>query len=86
MTGVRIAIADVQTRGFSTPNAVLFNPTDFAAVDVAVMGTTNLGPVRTGTVWGVPAIAVGALPAGTAYVGDFKSAVPCSPANRSPPT
>jgi hypothetical protein len=75
MTGVRIAIADVQTRGYPTPNAVLLNPTDFAELDIAIMGTTNLGPVRTGTVWGVPAIAVGALPAGTAYVGDFTRAV-----------
>jgi hypothetical protein len=75
MAGIRIGIADVQTRGFPTPNAVLLNPTDFAELDIAVMGTTNLGPVRTGTVWGVPAIAVGALPVGTSYVGDFTRAV-----------
>ena len=75
MTGIRVGIAEVQTRGFANPNAVLLNPGDFAELDVSVMGTTNLGPVRTGSVWGVPAIAVGALPVGTAYVGDFKSAV-----------
>jgi len=75
MTGLRIAIGEVQTRGYANPNAILLNPADFAGLDVAVMGVTNNGPVRTGSVWGVPAIAVGAIPAGTAYVGDFSTAV-----------
>jgi hypothetical protein len=75
MAGIRIAIADVQTRGYASPNAVLLNPTDFAELDIAIMGTTNLGPVRTGAVWAVPAVAVEALPGGTAYVGDFTRAV-----------
>lgn len=75
MTGIRVAIGNVQSRGYANPNAVLLNPADFADLDVAVMGATNNGPVRTGSVWGVPAIAVGAIPAGTAYVGDFSTAV-----------
>jgi HK97 family phage major capsid protein len=75
MTGIRIGIGNVQQSGYANPNAVLLNPADFAAIDVAVMGQTSNGPVRTGSIWGVPAIAVGALPVGTAYVGDFKTCV-----------
>ena len=75
LSAIRVGIAEVQTRGYANPNAVLLNPSDFAALDVAVMGVTTAGPVRTGSVWGVPAIAVGAIPAGTAYVGDFSAAV-----------
>jgi hypothetical protein len=75
LAGIRIAVGDVQSRGYASPNAVLLNPADFAALDLAVMAATVAGPQRTGSVWGVPAIAVGAIPAGTAYVGDFKTAV-----------
>jgi hypothetical protein len=75
MTGIRMAIGDVQSRGYANPNAVLLNPADFADLDLAVMGATNNGPTRTSSVWGIPPIAVGAIPPGTAYVGDFKQAV-----------
>jgi Phage capsid family len=75
LAGIRIAVGDVQSRGYANPNAVLLNPADFANMDLAVMAATVNGPTRTGSVWGVPAIAVGAIPAGTAYVGDFQTAV-----------
>ena len=75
LAGIRIAVGDVQSRGYAQPNAVLLNPADFAELDLAVMAATVNGPQRTGSVWGVPAIAVGAIPAGTAYVGDFNTAV-----------
>ena len=75
LAGIRIAVGNVQGRGYAQPNAVLLNPADFAALDLAVMAATVNGPTRTGSVWGVPAIAVGAIPAGTAYVGDFSTAV-----------
>ena len=75
LAGIRVAVGDVQSRGYANPNAVLLNPADFAALDLAVMAATVNGPTRTGSVWGVPAIAVGAIPPGTAYVGDFKTAV-----------
>ena len=74
LAGIRIAVGNVQSRGYANPNAVLLNPADFAALDLAVMAATVNGPTRTGSVWGVPAIAVGAIPAGTAYVGDFSTA------------
>jgi Phage capsid family len=75
MAAIRVAIAHVQTRGYSKPNAVLLNPTDFAQLDLDVMGVTTNGPQSVGSVWGIPPIAVGAIPAGTAYVGDFSAAV-----------
>ena len=75
LAGIRIAVGNVQGRGYANPNAVLLNPADFAALDLAVMAATVNGPMRTGSVWGVPAIAVGAIPPGTAYVGDFSTAV-----------
>ena len=75
LAGIRIAVGNVQSRGYASPNAVLLNPADFANMDLAVMAATVNGPTRTGSVWGVPAIAVGAIPAGTAYVGDFNTAV-----------
>ena len=75
MTGIRVAIGNVQSRGYANPNAVLLNPADFAALDLAIMGVTTAGPQSTGSVWGIPPIAVGAIPPGTAYVGDFKTAV-----------
>jgi hypothetical protein len=75
LAGIRIAIGDVQSRGFANPNAVLLNPQDFAALDMSIMAATVAGPVRAQNVWGIPAIAVGAIPAGTAYVGDFSTAV-----------
>lgn len=75
MSGLRLAVAHVQSRGYAQPNAVLLNPTDFAALDLAVMGATVAGPVPTGNVWGIPVVAVPSLPAGTAYVGDFRRAL-----------
>lgn len=75
LEGVRQAIGQVQEAGYATPNAVLLNPADFAAMDMAIMAATVAGPVRTQSVWGVPAVAVSSIPAGTAYVGDFATAV-----------
>lgn len=75
LKGIRVAIGNVQTRGYANANAVLLNPADFAELDMSVMGVTTNGPVRQGSVWGVRAIAVGAIPQGTAYVGDMATAV-----------
>jgi HK97 family phage major capsid protein len=75
LTGIRVAIGNVQAAGYAQPNAILLNPADFAALDISVMGSTVAGPnVNTGF-WGVRALAVGAVPAGTAYVGDFHTGV-----------
>jgi hypothetical protein len=75
LSGLRQAIGVVQSAGYSQPNAIMLNPADFAQLDVDVMGVTTAGPVRTGSIWGIPGYAVGAIPSGTAYVGDMKTAV-----------
>jgi len=71
---IRKGLAVVQTNGYS-PNAVLVNPMDAADIDLGIMGGTLLGPVQTNAMWGLRVVAVPDLPAGTAYVGDFQSAV-----------
>lgn len=75
LEGIRAGIGTVQAAGYAQPNAVLLNPADFAALDVAVMGATVGGPAMQSSFWGVKAVAVGAIPAGTAYVGDFKTGI-----------
>lgn len=72
LEGIRVGIGTVQAAGYASPNAVLLNPADFAALDIAVMGATVSGPAMQTSFWGVRAVAAAAIPAGTAYVGDFK--------------
>ena len=72
LTAIRVGIGKVEAAGF-TPNAVALNPADYAALDVSVMGATVGGPVQQQTFWGLRAVAVGAIAAGTAYVGDFST-------------
>lgn len=67
---VRVAIAAVQARGIN-PNAVLVNPADHAAMDIAIMGKTLLGPVVQPALWGLPVYAVTDVPAKTAIVGNI---------------
>lgn len=75
LAGIRTAIGVLQGKGYS-PNAILLNPADFAALDVAlfdgsVSGTTSIA----GTYWGVRPVPVPGLPVGTAYVGDVREGV-----------
>ena len=71
---IRVAIANVQTAGYS-PNGILINPLDAAALDVAVWTVSTGMPAVGGSLWGVPIIPVGAISAGSAFVGDFDAAV-----------
>lgn len=73
-SAIRVGIGDVQAAGFQ-PNAILLNPSDFAQLDIDASGAGNNGPISYGTFWGIRPVPVGALPAGTAYVGDFAEAV-----------
>ena len=68
---IRSAIATVESNGY-TPNGVLVNPADAAELDIDAMFETVAGPVRNGTVWGLPIVPASSVAAGTAYVGDFK--------------
>jgi hypothetical protein len=74
LAGIRVGIGTVQAAGYN-PNAVLLNPADYADMDVAVMGSTLLGPVIRQSFWGLVPIAATSQPAGTATVGDFKAGV-----------
>jgi HK97 family phage major capsid protein len=71
---IRVGLATVQANGY-TPNAVLLNPMDAADIDLGIMGGTLGGPAVNGGLWGLRVVAVNDLAAGTAYVGDFSSAV-----------
>ena len=75
LAGIRVAIGNVQARGYVTPNAAVMNPADFAAIDLAVMVESVAGPARQSTVWGVPIVAAMAVPVGTVFVGDMKSCI-----------
>jgi hypothetical protein len=72
---IRTGIATVQAAGFATPNAILINPADAAAIDVAVMAGGMGGPVQVGSYWGIPYVPSSSVPVGTSYVGDFATGV-----------
>lgn len=72
LASIRVGIGEVEAAGYR-PNAVLLNPADYAELDLAVMGVTVNGATRGQTFWGLQAVAAAAIPAGKAYVGDFKA-------------
>lgn len=74
LEGIRVGVATVQAEGF-VPNAVLLNPSDYAALDIAAAAGSNSGPTSFGAFWGLTPIPAGAVTAGTAYVGDFRQGV-----------
>jgi HK97 family phage major capsid protein len=71
---IREGVATVQAAGYGNPNAVLLNPADWAALDIATVGNAGRASGQSGF-WGMRAVAVPALPAGTTYVGNFQLAV-----------
>lgn len=70
LAAIRVGIGTVQAAGW-TPNAVLLNPADWAALDVAIMGGTLNGPTIGTTFWGLRPVAYRNQAAGTATVGAF---------------
>lgn len=74
LTGIRLGIASTQEYGF-VANTVLLNPADFAALDIQASEQAANGPISFGRFWGLAPVAAGAVPAGTAYVGDFRAGV-----------
>ena len=74
LEGIRRAIANVQDAGY-VPTNVLLNPQDYAELDIEVLGKTLLGPQIGSQFWGVSPVPVGAIPQGTAYVGDVSTAL-----------
>ena len=72
---IRKGIALVEANGYN-PNAVLLNPADFAAIDIAAgTGINGSGPDRRNTYWGLTAVAVPGLTAGVAIVGDISEGI-----------
>jgi HK97 family phage major capsid protein len=71
LAGIRVGIGTVQDAGYANPTTVLLNPADYAAIDISVMSTAGIVPQSQSSLWGVKVISAGAVPAGTAYVGDF---------------
>jgi HK97 family phage major capsid protein len=67
---LRTGIGVLQGRGVN-PNAILLNPADHAALDIAMLGSTMLGPVVRPQYWGLPVYAVNDVPAKTAIIGNI---------------
>lgn len=74
LEAIRVGVATVQAAGYASPNAVLLNPADWAALDIATIGNAGGASGQAGF-WGMRAVAVPSVEAGTAYVGDFQTAV-----------
>ncbi|MGK5737269.1 phage major capsid protein [Micromonospora sp. URMC 103] len=80
LTTTRKARTLVRTVGRSTPTAYVMNPADWEAIDLLQDNEARYyfgGPQRLGqpTLWGLPVVESEAVPAGTAYVGDWRKAV-----------
>ena len=74
LDAIRVGIGTVQSAGYM-PNAVMLNPADWAALDVAVMGGTLGGPTIGQSFWGLTPIPSRWQTAGVALVGDFRTGV-----------
>lgn len=71
LAAMRVALGMLDEIGYSA-NAVALNPMDWAALDtslLAVLGTMSVTGQQ--AFWGLRPVASGAIPSGTAYVGDF---------------
>nr|WSS66740.1 phage major capsid protein [Streptomyces sp. NBC_01177] len=80
-TTLRKAKTKVRTIGRSVPNGVLLNPADLELIDLLQDNENRYyfgGPAGVGSaqsVWGMPIVETESVPAGTAYVGDFRKAI-----------
>ena len=78
LQGIRRAIAGVQDAGYM-PSVVVLNPQDYADIDIELLGKivmgVGTGPQQGAQFWGVTPIPVGAIPVGTAFVGDLRTAM-----------
>lgn len=74
LAAIRVGIGTVQASGYN-PTAVLMNPADWAALDVGVMSDTLNGPIIRQNFWGLTVIPSISQTAGTAIVGDFRTAM-----------
>lgn len=81
LTTLRKAKTKVRLAGRANPSAYVINPADLEAVDLLTDNENRYyfgGPASAGnapTIWGLPIVESEAVPAGTAYVGDWSKAV-----------
>ena len=83
LTTLRKAKTKVRVNGRSIPNGYVMNPTDVEALDLLsdneeryyFGGPSGSGQPGNAPLWNLPVIESEAVPAGTAYVGDWKKAV-----------
>jgi capsid protein len=75
LEGIRLGLAEFDDESGYTPNGVLLNPADWAAVDLDLLGRTLNGPSVASATWGLRFASSRRVPAGTAFVGDFGAAV-----------
>lgn len=74
LEAARAGMAEVQSN-HRTPNGLVLNPADWASIDLAAFAASVQGAVVQNSPWGLTIAASPDLPAGTGYVGDFKSGV-----------
>jgi hypothetical protein len=74
LSAIRQGIGAVEAAGYS-PTAVLLNPADYAKLDIAVFTANSNGPTVGQQFWGLDVISSSAQAAGSAIVGDFRSAI-----------
>lgn len=74
LKAIRKGLGNVQDAGFM-PNVVLLNPADWADLDIAVMGSTLIGPNSAATFWGLQPVTSSLITAGTAIVGNVGDAI-----------
>jgi HK97 family phage major capsid protein len=83
LTTLRKAKTKVRVTGRSVPNGYVMNPADVEALDLLTDnenryyfgGPSGSGMPGTQPLWNLPVVESEAVPAGTAYVGDWKKAI-----------
>lgn len=67
---IRRGVGHITTAGFD-PVTVVLNPMDYAEIDIDLLTKTLNGARAASPLWALNVVGAGAVPAGTAYVGDF---------------
>lgn len=74
LKAIRKGLGVVQDKGYM-PDVVVLNPADWAELDIAVMGSTLMGPNQPAGFWGLRPVASSLVSAGTAIVGNLGDAI-----------
>lgn len=81
LTTLRKAKTKVRVTGRSVPNGYVVNPADLETIDLLTDNENRFyfgGPAAAGdaqSLWGIPVVESEAVPAGTAYVGDWTKCI-----------